>query len=602
MCVNVRGFNNPDKRRTLRHWLKRVVRADISLLSETHCDSQEKADQWTKEWSGLSAALQPEATKRNAYFSISSSPHTGGTAVLLHPDFVPQVNVTKVSSDTQHQGAWTSILMNFDGKVFQIDALYMPVDPSLRVPAIEDYFSACHSSSSPDTLHIAGGDINCVEEKWRDVQTLSSYPNRGGDEWLAQRASAHLMDAWLHHCPDRAGFTRAPAGSTTKTRIDRLYLSTSITSSITDVNVALTPSKDVTDHDGVVMELKFGKDKGKQAFWRLNSSILNDPATVELVHTAWEWWLTQRGSSPLLHWWLQWKEMIAQMLKSQSEALAAVKRATLKRLQQQFEHAIDYDVKHQLKEELAEYLFDRAEKAQLRAGAHREVLGDTPTATFYAQAAVRASKQKVVQLTTPAGVITDKTAMAQHITDFWADIFGEHLVGKPRSTAQGLATLKSIARIKRTLSPTQIHQLNAPITMDELEVAVKKGWADSAPGGDGLPRRFYLRFWHLFQDPLLELALCVQDGHVLSQSFNRGVVALLPKTKSSAPETGHFRPITLLNIDYKIIAGIIAGRIKVVIPSLVHETQTGFVPERNIFENLTFIRDAIDWSVHTRTP
>ena len=90
--------------------------------------------------------------------------------------------------------------------------------------------------------------------------------------------------------------------------------------------------------------------------------------------------------------------------------------------------------------------------------------------------------------------------------------------------------------------------------------------------------------------------IAVQQGLTLPQVFNQGVVALLPKTDAIHPLSGQFRPITLLNVDYKIIAGVMTERIKLVIPHLIHNTQTGFVPGRLIFENLTFTRDLIDWA------
>ena len=96
--------------------------------------------------------------------------------------------------------------------------------------------------------------------------------------------------------------------------------------------------------------------------------------------------------------------------------------------------------------------------------------------------------------------------------------------------------------------------------------------------------------------------LAIQAGLILPEQFNHGAVALLPKVDAAHPGAGDFRPITLLNVDYKIIAGCVAERIKKVLPSIIHFTQTGFVPGRLIFENLTFTRDLMDWSKHTKTP
>ena len=59
---------------------------------------------------------------------------------------------------------------------------------------------------------------------------------------------------------------------------------------------------------------------------------------------------------------------------------------------------------------------------------------------------------------------------------------------------------------------------------------------------------------------------------------------------------------SLLNLDYKVVSGCIGIRVKEVSPSLIHDTQTGFVPGRLIFENLTFTRDVLEWARTTNHP
>ena len=128
------------------------------------------------------------------------------------------------------------------------------------------------------------------------------------------------------------------------------------------------------------------------------------------------------------------------------------------------------------------------------------------------------------------------------------------------------------------------------------------GWMDAAPGYAGLPRGFYKKIATLFCPVLTELANAAAAGDILPSRFNEGIVALLFKTEGENPKPGDFRPISLLNSDYKIIAGALAARIKLVLAALVHETQTGFVPGRLIVENLTFNRDFFYWSKRTGSP
>ena len=58
-----------------------------------------------------------------------------------------------------------------------------------------------------------------------------------------------------------------------------------------------------------------------------------------------------------------------------------------------------------------------------------------------------------------------------------------------------------------------------------------------------------------------------------------------------------WRPITLLNIDYKIASKAIAKRLETVLPNLVHSDQTGFIKGRYIGENIRLINDVME---HTK--
>ena len=56
----------------------------------------------------------------------------------------------------------------------------------------------------------------------------------------------------------------------------------------------------------------------------------------------------------------------------------------------------------------------------------------------------------------------------------------------------------------------------------------------------------------------------------------------------------NWRPITILNVDLKIVAKAIAERLETVLPNLIHPDQTGFVKGRYIGENIRLISDVLD--------
>ena len=71
---------------------------------------------------------------------------------------------------------------------------------------------------------------------------------------------------------------------------------------------------------------------------------------------------------------------------------------------------------------------------------------------------------------------------------------------------------------------------------------------------------------------------CLKDGSLLKK-LNHTNICLIPKTRN--PEiVREFRPISLCNVVYKIIAKVLANRLKKVLPSIISETQSAFVPSR----------------------
>ena len=85
-----------------------------------------------------------------------------------------------------------------------------------------------------------------------------------------------------------------------------------------------------------------------------------------------------------------------------------------------------------------------------------------------------------------------------------------------------------------------------------------------------------------------------QNGK-LSISQRRGIISLIPKEDNDLSELTGWRPITLLNVDYKILAKIIAKRIESSLPKLIHSDQTGFIKDKYIGQNIRPLSDLMEY-------
>ena len=138
--------------------------------------------------------------------------------------------------------------------------------------------------------------------------------------------------------------------------------------------------------------------------------------------------------------------------------------------------------------------------------------------------------------------------------------------------------------------------MNSEITAEEISCALKDMSNGKCPGADGLPVEFYKTFWNSLKPIFLSLTQQVFRDNRFHESGRIGVISLIPKKGRDRNYIQNWRPITLLNVDYKIISKVIAERIKIFLPNLINSDQTGFMSGRNISDN---IRRTIDIVQHT---
>ena len=96
---------------------------------------------------------------------------------------------------------------------------------------------------------------------------------------------------------------------------------------------------------------------------------------------------------------------------------------------------------------------------------------------------------------------------------------------------------------------------------------------DKSPGTDGLSPEFYQMFWSEVSKPLIE---ALNYGFEISQrsiSQKRGIIKLIPKKSEELYYVKNWRPLSLLNCDYKIA---VANRLKTHLHKLINNDQTGF--------------------------
>ena len=147
-----------------------------------------------------------------------------------------------------------------------------------------------------------------------------------------------------------------------------------------------------------------------------------------------------------------------------------------------------------------------------------------------------------------------------------------------------------------TINEAQKLHCDSPITENECLKAICQLANNKSPGPDGFSVEFYKCFWDDLKHPFMECLKYSINKDQLCKSQYEGVITLLPKPGKDLLLACNYRPITLLNCDYKIIAKVINNRLWPLLPSLVSQDQSGFTKGRNIGDNIRLMFDIIDYA------
>ncbi|MEW8548721.1 MAG: reverse transcriptase family protein, partial [Candidatus Thiodiazotropha sp.] len=146
--------------------------------------------------------------------------------------------------------------------------------------------------------------------------------------------------------------------------------------------------------------------------------------------------------------------------------------------------------------------------------------------------------------------------------------------------------------VDESLSTDERELCDKEITEQEICNAIKLLKTNKSPGDDGIVAEFYKEYWYLIHKDFTKVLRYIFESNTLAPSQYNAMLTLLYK-KGEREDIKNWRPISLLNVDYKIITKILAERIKQVLPSIIHSDQKGFVRGRNICEANRLLQDII---------
>ena len=575
---NSQGLRSPDRRQTAFSFFHRN-RLDVVLLQETHW-TVDMEIQIKREWNGEAIFNHGTNTSR-------------GVAILINSRLEYVVRQTK----RDNEGRILNILVELDDHTFNIINIYAPQTDNER----QTFFANLNDFISVEHENIIAGDFNCIAD-----QRLDKCGGNPNARHLAAAtlqticAQYNLTDIWRDRHKDERNYTwtgRHPIdGTFIRTRIDKFLISRTINHFVTDTSIKPFAH---SDHDYISLTLNLDNIQRGPGFWHFNNELIADAAFEAEMEEFWTVWQTKYDdfADPLV-WWDKAKQHFKTIAIRCAKIRGKAKRhersllvCKLEKLQEKSISGTTQDIEQYLlaKEKLKQLDLKDLEATKIRAKAQFMEEGERSTRYFYSLEKCRRADQTIRTLTKEnLDTVSEPQDLLKETYNFYKALYSaEPCDEKARDQFLSTAFPK--------LPDNARDSCEGLITEQELQKAVSSMENNKSPGFDGLTTNFYKHFWPLLGEKLTRVYNYAFQTGRLAVSQRRGVITLLFK-KGDRTQLKNWRPITLLNTDYKILTKALANRLQQVLPLIIHTDQTASIKGRTINDNTRLLHDVITYA------
>jgi hypothetical protein len=210
-----------------------------------------------------------------------------------------------------------------------------------------------------------------------------------------------------------------------------------------------------------------------------------------------------------------------------------------------------------------------------RAKMHWLKEGDLNTKFFHMSSTARSKVKRIEQLKNEENeMITGQQNLCEVARRYFQELF------KPKREIQEPV----LSLISLRVSEEDNTRLVAPLTKEEIRIALLQMHPDKSPGPDGFNSAFYQNFWNLCGDDIFAAVKEWLGRGYFPSSLNETNICLILKCDNPS-SIKDFRTISLCNILYKVISKLLANRLKLVLDKYISEEQSAFVEGRSIIHN-----------------
>ena len=567
---------------------KEFVKTKFSLAAfvETHLKADDELPTSIKHHAMHYHIIQTPATINNRY---------AGILILLHHTFTLDATHILIPGRLLH----IKFTHTETTQQYNLSVLYGLQNVQIRKAQITDMVAQLTAHHDPSVHNLLLGDFNFVEFPLDRTAGLSRGDKLYRQPWLGLLSTLHMCDPYRAHFPEKKIYSFTNKSG--KSRVIRSYVSTTLLPDVTDQTYLPTPFTNA--HKVYSFTLRSKQPKGK-GYWKLNTAVLTDPPYTSLVQgtvanldsmdivdakTWWRLFIRCIRSKTIKYCSIKraHERTIKLAMRSELEHLQAIPSTSITPSQTQRLHTVRERINASELQEIEGY---RVRIRGLPTYEHSE-----PNIQFYAKLErQRGDQNAIAELIDDDGDLhADTPTMLHIVTQYYTSLYTPSPVNH---TTQN----KLLRNVHTSVSRQDRDALDAPFTLAELQAAVRSLKPGKSPGLDGLPIEFYQRFWPLLQHHYLSYVNAVQASH-LDPWKNTSITALLYKNRGDANDLTNYRPISLINVDVKIITKVLTTRLRTVLPSILHHSQTA-VDGRRIDNTVHMLRDLIHLANTQNTP
>ena len=378
-----------------------------------------------------------------------------------------------------------------------------------------------------------------------------------------------------------------------------------------------------SDHSATTLSLNFHKIQKNKTFWKFNNSLLKNKDYVNeiknvILKIKRQYAVTpynldkielienenfQVTLNPQLFFEILLLEIRSKTVAF-SSALNKKDKDKVKLLEEEIAHldktnsVENFETMQEKQRELNKLREKRLEGTMVRARARWIEQGEKPSKYFCNLENRNFVSKRIATLIKNNNVeVTDFNGINKEVSSFYTQLYSsreKEIVNVDLNHILNENTPK--------LTNEKANSIEGQMTIPEATLTLSKMKNNKSPGSSGFSVEFFKFFWN---DLKIFWLNSINYGFLkgeLSVTQKEGVIVCLPKGDKCKKLLKNWRPISLLNVSYKIASGVIASRIKNVLPSIINVNQSGFMANRSTADCLRLIYDILYTSLKLKKP